>query len=61
MIVAFIRNDNCVVRWLKKYRDVVVLKAENPKFEETVLDLRDDYSWGIIGVVLGKFQSFEVY
>jgi len=59
LIVAYINGDDGVVRRYKRYDDVVILKPENPEYEDTVLNLKDNPSWGIIGVVLGKYQSFK--
>lgn len=60
IVVAFVNGDDGVVRRFKRYDDVVVLEPENKQeADEIIINLKDNPSWGIIGIILGKFQSFR--
>ena len=60
IVVAYINGDDGVIRRFRRFDYVVVLEPENrDAAEETIINLNDNPSWGIIGIVLGKFHSFR--
>jgi len=60
IVVAYINGDDGVIRRFRRFDYVVVLEPENREAaEETIINLKDNPSWGIIGIVLGKFHSFR--
>ncbi len=60
IVVAFINGNDGVVRRFRRFDHVVVLEPENREAaEEIIINLKDNPSWGIIGIILGKFQSFK--
>lgn len=60
IVVAYINGDDGVVRRFRRFDYVVVLEPENrDAADETIINLNENPSWGIIGIILGKFHSFR--
>lgn len=56
-VVAYVNGEEAMLRRYiyQEVGKIVILEPENKKYDKTILILRDNPSWGIIGIVTGRF------
>ena len=60
-VVCYVNGNDGIIRKFVKKGRTIYLVPENPDYERIIIEPESNITWGIIGVVVGKYERIMHY